>query len=415
MSNTIKTVLLLGNYRPSITLARTLKKRGFEVVVGSHGCERGCQYSNAVSRIWDHSPLSENGDVFASELREFSRSNPDLLAIFVVAEEYVRLIAENEGRFSEFTNLVTMPAGLVNKCLDKPYMMQLAAENNVPTAPNSHTSNQEEFARAVKKIGTPLILRLRDSTQRLGGKKALILEDAQSLGEANEELKFDRQDLLIQQKFEGLRHNIYFAASGGRLVRCLHAVITRTDSVDDTGLAVEGITLEPSGELIEQTKRLLKALNYEGIGCAQYLVNPDNGNSSFLEINPRIAGNHALPEYAGLALGDYMLDLMVGKLPDQRPIMSRAGIRYCWTSGDLMGLKVAYLRSEINLSEAILWFAKAIGAGFRADVHMVFNRHDPVPALRALWNIFPRIARWKTPVVNPGENTICQDTNRKPI
>jgi len=415
MSCTEKTILLLGNYRPSITLARMLSRRGYQVVVGAHGCERGCQYSNAVSRIWNHSPLSDKPDKFVSELREFSDRNPDLVAIVAVAEEYVRLIAENEARFEEFANLVSMQAELVNKCLDKSYMMQLAEKNDVPTAPYCRTSNSQEFARAVKKIGTPLILRLRDSTRRLGGKKALILNDAKSLKIANSELKFDRQEMLIQQKFEGRRHNIYFAANGGKLVRCLHAVITRTDSVDDTGLAVEGTTLEPKGELVEQTKRLLEALNYDGIGCAQFLVNADSGNSSFLEINPRIAGNHALPEYAGLGLGDFMLDAMLRNSVDEAPENGRAGIRYCWTSGDLMGLKVAYLRGEINLSEAITWFARAVRAGVRSDVHMVFSWRDPMPALRALWNVFPRIARWKTPVVNPGENTICQDRNRKPI
>ncbi len=413
MTNNPDTVLLLGNYRPSLTLARTLRDRGLRVVVGTHGCDKSCNHSNAVSYIWDHSPLTSSPDNFIKELHRFVESNTGPVSIFPIAEEYVRLIAQHEKLFNAFPNIISMSADTVNNCLNKNYMMQLALKNGVPTAEYASTSEEIEFSSAIRKLGYPVIIRPKDSTRRLAGKKAVFLENEKSLAAITDDIKRERYDLLVQQKFTGARHNIYFAANSGKLIRCLHAVINRTDSIDDTGLAVKGITLRPEGELVEQTSRLLAALDYSGIGCAQFLVNPDNGRTSFLEINPRIAGNHALPEHAGLDLGNYLFDWASGNEPDQHPVMGKADIRYCWTSGDLMGIKVSFLRGEINAVTAAKWCLRAVIDGIRSDVHMVFCMSDPVPGIKALWNIVPRIARWRQPPEINGKSTICQESTGK--
>ncbi|VAW20247.1 hypothetical protein MNBD_ALPHA11-2374, partial [hydrothermal vent metagenome] len=266
-----KTILLLGNYRPTLTLARTLKNRGYRIIVGSHGNEATCDHSNAVSKIWHHSPLSMGADQFKSELLRLQELEPDLFALYPVAEEYARLFAEHQNKFSSF-KIITVAPDIVNKCLDKNFMMDLALEQNIPTAPFAATSNTYEFDQAIKSIGFPLIVRPKDSTKRLDSKKAIFLEDTNALIRFEKEIQLGQSDLLVQKKFTGKRHNIYFAAQDGKLVKSLHALIERTDFIDGTGLAVEGVTLDAKGDLLEQTKSLLRALNYSGIGCAQFLV-----------------------------------------------------------------------------------------------------------------------------------------------
>ncbi|WP_075997321.1 hypothetical protein [Salaquimonas pukyongi] len=402
-------VLLLGNYRPALTLARTLKKSGYKVVVGSHGCERACQHSSAVSQIWEHSPLTLNVERFASELRSFCNATPKLTAIFPVAEEYVRLFAEHKSAFKGLPPVATMARELVRKCLDKPFMMQLAEENGVPTAPFATSANADELGQAVQHTGFPVIIRPADSTRRLSGKKAVTVETPEALSKATAEFKLDTRDLLLQKKFAGKRHNIYFAADKGKVLRCLHAVIDRTDNPDGTGLAVEGHTLPAEGPLVNQTARLLAALGYTGIGCAQFLVDEQTGATSFLEINPRIAGNHALPEYAGLCLGAFMLDLALGNRLDHKPVLGRAGIRYCWLTGDLAGAKGAYLRGQIGASSALAWCLRAVVCALRSHVHMVYEKNDPKPALNTLWDMVPRIARWRRPALQNQQSTIYGD------
>ena len=399
-------ILLLGNYRPSLTLARTLRKQGYRIVVGSHGCERECQHSNAVSQMWDHSPLGLTADRFAGELRRFCAETPQLAAIFPVAEEYVRLFAENEHVFKGLPPIASVPPHLVRKCLDKPFMMRLATGNGVPTAAFATSSNGSELKLAIERAGFPMIIRPADSTKQLNGRKALTVESAEALSRISKEFKLESRDLLLQRKFEGKRHNVYFAAIGGKMLRCLHAVIDRTDNPDGSGLAVEGRTLPAEGPLVEQTSRLLAALDYTGIGCAQFLVNEKTGASSFLEINSRIAGNHALPEFSGLGLGTFMLDLALGNPVDRKPVFAPAGIRYAWMTGDLVGAKSAYLRGQTSAATALLSCARAITSALKADVHMVYDKADPKPALHTLWQTLPRVARWRRPSLARGRSTI---------
>jgi len=406
-----KTILLLGNYRAALALARTLHKNRYSVIVGTLGCDKSCDNSNAVSGLWAHSPLENTPDRFLEELTQFADETKDLLAIIPVAEDYVRMFAESSEKFAKFSNVVTMDDGLVKTCLNKYDMLRLARRCQVPTAPFCLSSDRGNFSAAIGKIGFPFIARPLVSTQRLDGKKALHVDGPDALND----VKFDlpNSELLLQRKFTGKRHNIYFGALDGQLVRCCHALITHNDALDDTGLAVAGITLPPQGELVEQTKRLLAALNYTGIGCAQFLVDEKTGASSFLEINPRIAGNHALPEYAGLDLGLFLLDLGLGRTPDPTPENGAAGIRYCWTSGDLMGAKIAYMKGETGLFETLKWAANALLRAPRADVHMVFDKSDPVPALQSLWRIIPRIRRWKPPIDIGATTHILSDAKSK--
>ncbi|MEM9331286.1 MAG: hypothetical protein AAGA53_08155 [Pseudomonadota bacterium] len=400
-------ILLLGNYRPSLILARTFKKRGFSIVVGTHGCERLCQYSNAVRSTWSHSPLNSGPETLACELKAFSKANPNLVAIFPVAEEYVRMICENEALFDGLPSIVSMPSGLVRKCLDKEYMLTLAGSVDVPTTPFAYTSGQGKACHAGECfVGYPMIVRPKDSTLRINGSKAICIETEEELIECLKQHDLGRQDLLLQRKFEGKRHNVYFAAANGEVTRLLHAKIERTDKIDGTGLAVEGQTLDTNHDVVEQTRRLVTALGYDGIGCAQFLVNETTGATSFLEINPRIAGNHALPEYAGLDLGWFNFQRVVNKRISRRKISAPSGIRYCWTTGDLMGAKVAFLRKEIGLLTLFAWSIRALISGARSDLHMVFSFKDPYPAITGLWRLIPRIFRWRQSAISPGENTI---------
>ena len=391
-------ILLLGNYRPSLILARSFKSRGFDVMVSTYGCERLCQYSVAVSSMWSHSPLDHGPSVLADELKFLAIQRPELIAIIPIAEEYVRLIAEHELLFEGLPNIVSMDGQLIQKCLDKEFMLKLARSIDVPTAPFAYITGPAEMLKSENRIVEyPIIIRPKDSTKRINGNKAISIDNQDELVKCFNKHDLHNQELLVQQKFEGKRHNVYFAAVDGEATRLLHAVIERTDKIDGTGLAVEGRTLEANHKIVEQTKKLVTALNYSGIGCAQFLVNGETGNSSFLEINPRIAGNHALPEYAGLDLGWFNFERVVHKRINRKIVTAKGGLRYCWTSGDLMGARIAFRRKEIGFLSLLTWINKAIWTIVRSDLHMVFSVRDPYPAIRGLWNVVPRITRWPKP------------------
>ncbi|NOX80619.1 MAG: hypothetical protein GXP57_05955 [Deltaproteobacteria bacterium] len=373
-------------------LARNLAANGYKIIVGMQGSDHCCEHSRFVSQMWNHSDCTEHGSLFFHELAHFAKVH-DLAAIFPVAERYVRFFAENSRCLSGLPPVIMMDKQLVKKCLDKLFMMRLAKELGIPMAEFTVARTADELDKDLDRLGLPVVIRPLGSVKRLNGDKAIVVRNRTEVDFLDIDWQQNREGLLLQKKFSGLRHNIYFAAAEGRIVRYLHAVITRTDRTDGTGLAVDGITVEPDVELRRQTHSLIKALNYSGVGCAQYLVNESTREASFLEINPRIAGNHAVPEYAGLELGRFLLAMVLTGKPDLTPYTGPAGIRYSWTSGHLVATKFSLRNGEISAGEALRSWLLAVVPALRADVHMIFSWSDPLPALHALWVALPPLWR----------------------
>ena len=90
-------VLILGNYRPTLAVARALGEEGHHVIV-SEDDDRvaGARYSRFVDEMWDHPGLdAEAGATFKQALKLYLDQRPDITAIVPVAEEFVVWLAKN--------------------------------------------------------------------------------------------------------------------------------------------------------------------------------------------------------------------------------------------------------------------------------------------------------------------------------
>ena len=387
-SNCRQTALLLGNYRPTMPIARTLKDRGFKVIASSMGCDLGAENSRYVDGIWDQPPLTENPTEFIDALAAWARKTANLTLVVPVAEEYVRLFANQTIDLPASVHVATPDDALVSLCLDKIQLLTKAAAIGLPVAPFLLVDRIERILDAGTAFGYPLVIRPEHSTNRIFGKKAITVNSPQDIDALLPEWPHGHLNLLVQRKVSGIRHNLYFAANQGSLERVLHSKILRTDRLDGSGLAVEGLTIKPDPALLKFTQTLLSDLNYTGIGCAQFLVDDHAGDIHFLEINPRVAGNHVLPEYCGLGLGDWLIDHTCSPKSDV-PVkqMGTIGVRYCWLAGDLQGLKMAWLQKELSVPQAIGWVFRALKTYLRSDLDIMLNWHDPKPGFIALLNV----------------------------
>jgi biotin carboxylase len=369
-------VLLLGNYRPTICLVRELKALGYRTVVGRGGGEGGAERSRFTDEVWDHPPLGADPAAFVHALAALLGRRPEIRVVFPVAEAFVRAVSAARDRLPA-DRVYAIPDGTgIDVTLDKVAAYALAASVGVPVAPYAIVGSTAALRERSAAIGYPVVIRPLDSTRRLGDEKALIVRSEAELprwppGQAA---------LLVQRYATGRRHNLYFAAQAGRLVRLVEAVIDRTDRADDTGLAVEGRTVASAPDLTLFTERLTAALRYTGVGCAQFQVDRRTGAVSFLEVNPRIGGNHAIAAAAGLELGSLSIVLASPDAPAVPFVGGRAGLRYAWTYGDLRGFARA-LASGLPPGSAVRWAVRLVRALVRADVHVTWRRDDPLPTL----------------------------------
>lgn len=389
----MKSALILGNYRPSFVFAKTLSQNGYRVVCGLDGYDRGAEVSRFVDALWDHASFEADPAEFQKDLTAFLARRKNIELVCPLAENFVRAFAQGQLTLPEGTTLISITSDIVNQCLDKPGLLTLAKDLDIPVAPFALTNSCAQVKEQAAKIGFPLVVRPLASTTRLSGKKAVTVNTMDALKTGYDIWRTDNPDLLIQRHVSGKRDNIYFAAFKGRITRYLHAKIVRTDQPDGSGLAVEGETIAPSRTIEAHTRKLVSALNYSGIGCAQYLVDPATNQITFLELNPRIAGNHALPELCGLELGDYLLKTATGKPTDQTLRYGREGLRYSWLAGELDSIKQRQQDKSLKSPDALIAAFHAIKTAIAANADMGFSLSDIKPGIITLCDSLPLIGR----------------------
>ncbi|MGJ3262708.1 MAG: hypothetical protein ACFE0R_05665 [Salinarimonas sp.] len=376
----MQTVLLLGDYRPTLTLARDYARRGWRVLVAGRGRVGAAGASRAVAEVIDLVDADADPAGFLSGLEAILAAHPEIAAVIPVAEGTVRALADNAARLPQGAVWATPAPDVVEACLDKPASFRRARACDVPVAPFALVHDHAALLREAAAIGFPLVIRPLASTRRLDGEKALTIADAGSLVARLPRWPAGHEGLLLQRRVAGRRHNVYFAARRGTLIRACEAVIARTDRADGSGLAVDGHTIAPDAARLAHVAALVEDLGYTGIGCAQFLVDPDDGATWFLEINPRVAGNHAAPEAAGLELGRLAVALAAGDAEEERLVIGRAGLRYSWTWGDLAGIK-ALKASGAGAGALLRATGRMLATALASDVRMTWSWRDPGPTL----------------------------------
>ena len=381
----MSSVLVVGNYRPSIPVVRSLGRAGLSVIVGLGGDTSFAERSRYCSEAWSHPPIRDS-DVFIQALAEFLANRPDITLLFPVHQTSVKVVARSIDRLPDSVIPVGADPEVVATCLYKTRMFTIAESAKVPLQPYASVSGLGEFESAIDRTGFPTIIRpIGCGPERLpGGDKAVICRDRADLQREFSEWPIGHDQLLVQKYAPGPRHNVYFAAKHGRIIGRVEVVITRTDRLDGTGYAVEGISVSPDPLLDIYSRSLIDALGYEGVGCVQF-VRTGGGDYHFLELNPRLGANYAIAERCGLDLARLACRIAreTAEISADTKALPEypAGLRYAWTFGDIRGLRKTRAQGGISVWESTRWAARALKSAIRADVHLTWSLRDPMPTL----------------------------------
>ncbi len=389
-------ILLLGNYRPALEVARTLRASGYRVIMGKRGGEGFSEYSRFVEEAWDHPPVESDALGFQVSLTKFLAERNDIQLVMPISESFVMFFADRMPTLPGGVTLVSPRADLVKTCSDKVAMLYTAVEQDVPVLPCAVLVAESDNDALGREVGLPLVARPLSPGAKFGDKKAIIIESWPDYQQFVSTWCKPDNPILIQRRAIGRRVNVFFTARDGELINTLQTFIRRTDFLDGTGYAVDGVTMATSPALLQDCEKLAQALDYTGIGLAQFIVDPKTGERCFLELNPRVAGSQAITEQMGFEMSRIAVDLALGvePTPPKRLRTIRSGFRYAWAYGDLRGLRAAYGRGEIGVGGAARWVAKLLWTSLWADHHMTWVWHDPKPTLMLFARqLFPALER----------------------
>ena len=278
-------LFLIGNHRPSLALLRALHAQGHEIWVGSNGYSDYVEWSRCVTGsvpIPDFDPEP----ACIQRLREILVDlGGDVLV--PITDRATRLLADNRDKFDCLVKIASPDPDMVQACVSKTRMAEICLEADVPLARFTQVECVSDIRAAIDELGYPLVIKPTGEGEFIHGSKVITL-----FGDGDMERLFPswpsgHASLLVQRRLDGHRFNHYFVARHGRLLTACEIEILRTDRPDGSGYAVEGITRAPRPDLVRQTEALVRALNYTGAGCAQYMTSADGAQTSFLEINPQ--------------------------------------------------------------------------------------------------------------------------------
>lgn len=395
--NAKPTVLVLENHRHTLPVVRSLGRAGYRVVVGARSGRRDDRFaalSRHVAEVWTHPDFGASlGEDFLAALKRRLAKSP-IDAIFPVGEDSLRLLARARARGDLPTRTVPVlpPSGLIERCLDKSEAERWAREAGLPLASALVARDLASLQDSARKSGFPCAVKPLTSERGLVApgepglsRKCVFADSEAELSRLFPHWPEGQDALLVQRRAPGFRHNCVFFASRGKVTRYFESKVLRTDAPEGTGYGVELVSVSPSSRRRSHCENAAKALGYDGIGCVQFMVAPDDSGEIFLELNPRLDATSALPLACGYDFPLWAVENALGNPPAGSEPGYPSGTRYAWTLGDFMG-------SDRAGRGALAHAWRALSNSMQADVHATFDWKDPRPGLFLLALAFASFA-----------------------
>jgi predicted ATP-grasp superfamily ATP-dependent carboligase len=379
-------ILVLGDYRQTIVVVRSLARSGYRVSLGTgqaHGSTAMSRYVSDVT-VFDDS----NRERFLDQLEDYlQREKPAY--VFPVGEAEARSIAHAAERLMPLASWVMPEPATVLRCLDKREIYALTPALGIPTAPWRNFTGVADWSRAACEMGFPVVVKRKDSATAIRQKKAIILRSHAAFERFLAELEDepDPESLLLQKFAYGGRHNCHIAADRGRIVAFFQQRVLRTDELDGTGIGIEGASVAISDSLRDYCERLVKALDYQGIGCIQFMVDEKSGAVAFLEINPRLDSTAALPYRLGYDYPRIATQIAARNAP---PLLTKPypiGKSYHWLYGDTLCWCACCKHRRKSRYELANWALRTSWRSLTA-YHLTWEASDPLPTLHRFMKKF---------------------------
>lgn len=374
-------ILIIDNYRQTLTTIRSLANAGHYIILGKEIHDKVfTEFSRHIKQIWVH-PNIENDDLeFIDRLKERLVSQPEIDYVFPVGEKSITCLAKHIQKLDR-SKIIMPDVDTIFTCLNKNCLMKIASKSGIPMENHIFARDMSELEENVAQLGFPVVIKPNDSLKNFYDKKIITCHSQDELHSLFPNWPQNHSILIVQKLATGRRHNCYFAAFQGKMFAYFENVIIRTDRIDGSGYYVEGVSVAPTHELMEHCKKLIDLLGYYGVGCIQFLYDQHNGKIHFLELNPRLGANCALPYFCGMDFPRYAVECMQKGFIPPNTINQHypANKRMHWLMGDISGLIAEIQSNNITPYLSVKWIWCIGVALIRSNYHITWCWKDPLP------------------------------------
>ncbi len=389
-----QSVLIIALSRETLTVARSLGRAGFHVIIGNSGPASVIESSRYCHEVWRHPPI-EDHLMLESALIGFLDRRPDIRFIFPIGERAPVAISSMQKILARDIILVMVQPPLLDNCLNKSAANEMAVKLDFNVPQFSEVQSIGEIQSFIDKAELPIILKPCRSTKKIVGRKAYILSTQEEFETAFREWPPDHTHLIVQQYIEGNIEGCDFVASDGKLVGYFEAESLRTDLPDGTGFSVELCSLPISPDVLSACRNLVRTYRYSGAGLMQFIRSKRNNRLYFIEINPRLSAGISQAVACGQNFPLLTLKAFSPQFKHELEEVDESNRLYQinqkthWLQGDIEGLLAQ--RFNLSLKEKLRWLFKLLVSFVSADGHMNWTLTDPLPSIKIYWGLCLRL------------------------
>lgn len=380
----IRVLVLDADMVPSLTISRSLSRRGCVVDVAGYTLKPLIIYSNSVNAVFQYPDPLAAPESFVEWLLEHTRKTHYDLVI-PVTERSLLALSDFRERLSHI-RIAMPPAASLEVVLDKAQTLLLAARVGVPGPSSITLTALDELFDLKRSLKFPVVLKpARSIGSAPDGANQLQVSYAFDVTELESgcarSLRFG--PVLLQEYFSGIGVGVELIARQGEILYAFQH--RRLHEIPLTGGGSSLRKSEPVlPSLLEAAKRLIAALDWTGVAMVEFKLNLQTQEFRLMEINGRFWGSLPLAVAAGADFPSMLLDLELGG--DVTPLGPYRNNVYCrllsrdihWYEAVLRGAADRRIADVPTGWEVFKGLGLFLHPRHRFDVQSI---KDPVPGL----------------------------------
>lgn len=293
----------------ALALTRSLGRHGVKV----YRFHPDCSLFDLESRYCTHVPcpnLYDDPQGLAQQLVAFAREVGCKPVLFPASDGAAQFIADHEGLLAEAFALSSPNASCIARTQHKRELIEVAESLGVPVPATFFPSSVAQLRDIAGRVNYPLIVKPLYSpdwkrpavTAVFGVMKALKVSSPAELVDKCSTLLTLGSTFMVQEIISGPDENLitflgYAGRDGEILTGCVRKKLRQFPAGYGYCCATES-TDDP--EVFDLSMKLLRSLDYRGIGCAEFKRDPCDGLPKLIEINTRAVRTSMLAIGAGV-------------------------------------------------------------------------------------------------------------------
>ena len=358
--------------------ARILARRGVPVFGVTGSLSHYTSRTNVCERIVE-TDLNDEA-ALAETLVALAETLGQKAVLVPCSDPTVLAIARHRARLEPLYHISLPELRTLELLMDKVRFYAYAQDCGLPVPRMFLLSSREDAERTADELAFPVILKPPFKTPRWEANtkiKAYKVPSREAFLELYDRCSAWADELMVQEYVEGPDANLYscngyFNGTGEPLVTFVARKLRQWPP--ETGTSCLGEEVR-NDEVLEETVKLFRALNYRGLGYVEMKRDKRTGKHYLIEPNAgRPTGRSAIAEAGGVELLYTMYCDAAGlPLPENRQQQYR-GVKWIYLRWDFQSALHYWRRGELSLRE---WWRSVRGP----KGYAVFSLSDPAPFL----------------------------------